>query len=128
MTASPARINFKLYTYATFSETTTLHDALGDPINLTGKVARCQIRRDHGAADALFTLTTENGGIELGGLAGTVTLRIDVPDTNLELWDDSEAWPYDLLIIDTVATPDVIDRTFQGYIFAINGVTRPATP
>lgn len=126
MTASPARINFKLYTYATFSETTTLQDGLGAPLDLTGKTARCQIRREAGDPTPLFTLTTENGGLELGGALGTVTLTINIPDTYIELDDTAEAWPYDLLIIDTAPTPDSVDRTFQGYIFATDGVTRPA--
>lgn len=52
------------------------------PINLTGYIARMQIRRSQGAP-ATVSLTTENGGITLGGAAGTVTVYMTDDQTDL---------------------------------------------
>lgn len=50
-------------------------------VDLTGCTARMQIREYLGAPDALLTLTTENGRIELGGAAGTIRLLLEAADT-----------------------------------------------
>lgn len=60
----------------TFRAHFTYQDSAGTPINLAGATARMQVRDGYGAAAALFNLTTENGGIALGGVAGTVDLYI----------------------------------------------------
>ena len=46
MTTRPATVNFRLYPYATFTETTTLLDSEQAPIDLTGRSALMHIRRD----------------------------------------------------------------------------------
>lgn len=53
----------------------------GTLVNLTGYTARFQIRRNLTDADALLTLNTENGGITLGGVAGTIVVRITATQT-----------------------------------------------
>lgn len=45
----------------------------GVPIDLTGYTARSMIRSTIDSPDALADMTTENGGITLGGTEGTVT-------------------------------------------------------
>lgn len=45
--------------------------AAGAPVNLTGCTARLQVRSDIDSI-VLLELTTENGGIQLGGATGTV--------------------------------------------------------
>lgn len=45
-------------------------------VDLTGCTARMQIRTSATAATALVTLTTEDGGITLGGAAGTIEVLI----------------------------------------------------
>lgn len=49
--------------------------------NLTGWTARMQVRRKVSDPVVLVELTTENGGIELGGVEGTVYLEIDAVTT-----------------------------------------------
>jgi len=44
------------------------------PRDLTGYVARAQFRTSATSATILLELTTENGGIELGGVEGTIDL------------------------------------------------------
>lgn len=60
----------------TFNPVLTYKDSLGALINLTGYTARMQIRLKKTSAAFLVELTTENGGITLGGAAGTITLLI----------------------------------------------------
>lgn len=71
--------NWKLKQGATFSETMTWKIDR-NPVNLAGYTAKLEVRSAMGgrtAANSLIVaLTTENGGIALGGIAGTITLRI----------------------------------------------------
>lgn len=46
------------------------------PVDLTDYTARFQVRERPGAPEVLLDLTTENGGIVLGGLAGTIDVTI----------------------------------------------------
>lgn len=50
------------------------------PIDITGYTARAKIRPSYAKA-AIVELTTENGGITLGGAAGTVTVLIEASVT-----------------------------------------------
>lgn len=129
MTAAPAAINFKLYPFATFDEITTLQDSLGAPLDLTGKTARCEIRREDPLAEPVFELTTENGGIELGGALGTVRLTISATDTGAVAADPlGEVLYYDVLLTTPDAPDAIVERIFGGFVYLLPGVTRPALP
>jgi hypothetical protein len=129
MTVTPATINFHLYQYATFSESTVLKDSDGNPIDLTGYSAFMQIRRDRDDPTALYTLTTDDGSIVLGGVNGTVAFSLPAADTTpatVALVDpDGEAWAYGLLLNNEDASPAVVDRVFEGFVFAHPSVARP---
>lgn len=125
-TVRPATINFKLYPDATFGEKTTLRDSAGVAVDLSDRTARMQIRRERDAPTALFTLTTENGGITLDDQGG-IELAIPADDTypvlNPPIDRDGEVWYHDILI----AAPDgTRDRLYQGVIIVQPGVTVPA--
>lgn len=128
VTTQPARINFRLYPDATFSETTTLRDSAGVAVDLTGKTARMQIRRDRDDAAVLFDLTTENGGITLAS-TGEITLSLPATETYPVLSPpidrDGETWWHDLLLV-TPGTPNTVERLYQGNIFVLPGITKPA--
>lgn len=47
------------------------------PVDLTGYTARMQVRPSAGSNIVLLDLTTENGGITLGGAEGTITRYVD---------------------------------------------------
>ena len=125
-TVRPATINFKLYPDATFGEKTTLRDSAGVAVDLSDRTARMQIRRERDAPYALFTLTTENGGIALGADGG-IELSIDADDTYPDLTPpidrDGEIWYHDLLI---TAPDGTRDRLYQGVIIVQPGITVPA--
>ena len=65
------------------------------PVDLTGCVARAHIRADLSNPVILLGLTTENGRIELGGVAGTIRIHLNATDTAAIDW---ESGVYDLEI------------------------------
>lgn len=66
---------------ATFSRVFTWQDSAAVPINLGGYTARMQVRETVTSASTLLSLTTENGGILLGGTAGTVSVTATATQT-----------------------------------------------
>jgi len=81
MTITPGNWNLTVYKGGTFSYTITWTDQSNTPINLTGYTAKMMVRQSLDSAAAILTLTTENGGITLGGSAGTIALSIDKTTT-----------------------------------------------
>lgn len=65
----------------TYTKSFTYRDSNGDPIDLTPYTAQMQIRCSIGSTTLVQELTTENGGITLGGALGTVALLISATDT-----------------------------------------------
>lgn len=60
---------------ATFQLNLVYKDSAGVPIDVSGYTARMQVRRTYDAPTALLNLTTENGAITLGGVAGTLVVE-----------------------------------------------------
>ena len=68
---------------ATFGQVLTLTDSSSTVVNLGGYgSAEMDLRNNPESSSPVLTLTTANGGIALGGSAGTVTLTISATDTN----------------------------------------------
>lgn len=88
------------------------------PVNLTGYTARMQMRSDYDSAVILGTLTTENGGITLGGATGTIDLFISNTDTAGYAWDSGV---YDIEFL--APNTDVI-RKIKGTVSVTPEVTR----
>jgi len=88
-------------------------------VDLTGYTARMQIRSDIDSATVLKELTTENGGIALGGIAGTIEFYISATDT--AAFDFTTA-VYDLELIAPI-TGDV-KNLFGGMVILHKEVTR----
>lgn len=88
------------------------------PVDLTGCTARMQVREKLDAPAVLVELTTENGGIALGGVSGTVTLRIEADATAAFTW---RAGVYDLEIIFADGT---VRRLMYGSVSVSLEVTR----
>ena len=81
--------HFIIEQVATFGQTLTLKDASSTLVNLTGySSAEMDLRDNPESSTTIFTLTTGNSRIALGGTAGTVTLTISATDTaNLAVGD-----------------------------------------
>lgn len=90
------------------------------PVDLTGCTARMQVRAKIGATEVLLTLTTENGGVTLGGTAGTIDLLIEAEDTAAITWTSGV---YDLEIIFTNGD---VRRLLYGEVVVSREVTRAA--
>jgi len=84
--------------------------------DLTGYTARMQIRESGNDGAQIIELTTENGGITLGGEEGTVLLYISVSDIDAF---ESESYVYDL----ELTSGDDVYRELQGDFSVDNGVT-----
>lgn len=104
---------------ATFRLLATWKDGNNAPIDLTSYTARMQVRRTYNSPDPpLLTFTTENGGITLGGTAGTVSVLGLATIT-----DDIPAKPgvYDL---ELVANDGTVTRLLQGFVTISPEVTK----
>lgn len=68
------RYNLAIQQGATLSVALTWKDSNDAPVNLTGYTARLQVRETYDSGNAVLSLNTSNGGIALGGTAGTINL------------------------------------------------------
>lgn len=83
---TPAKIKLAIYQGATFRKRLTWKDSSSTPIDLTGCTARMQVRVKLKDETPVLSLTTENGGITLGGVDGTVDLYVSDEDTTDFTW------------------------------------------
>ncbi len=90
------------------------------PVDLTGYTARMDIREDIDDITPRITLNTENGGLTLGGVTGTIDLYISSSATTLFDW---ESGVYDIEMIAPGAGGDV-RRLIGGAVVVSPEVTR----
>jgi len=117
--ADPFKHNIKIIQGATLSDVTTWK--AGTPavaVDLTGCTARMQARAKITDTATLLSLTTENGGIALGGAAGTVAINMAAVATAALTWKSAV---YDLEIVFADAT---VRRLLAGSISVSPEVTR----
>lgn len=107
--------NFVIEQNATFKRTMTYKDASKKPVNLTGYDAHMQIR--DGSNVVVADLTVQNGGIILGGAAGTIQLIITEEETTTMNFAPAL---YDLKII---APDGTSTRLLQGSVTLSLGQT-----
>lgn len=88
------------------------------PTDLTGCTARMQVRSSIDDPVVLLSLTTENGGIALGGTAGTITLGLTAVQTTAINWMTGV---YDLEIIFSTG---LVRRLLAGNVTVSKEVTR----
>jgi predicted MFS family arabinose efflux permease len=88
------------------------------PVNLTNWIARLQARVDVEDTEVVLNLTTENGGITLGGALGTITLNQTAIQTALL---QTGSFVYDLELISSVSS---VTRLLQGELTISAEVTR----
>lgn len=103
---------------ATYNPVLTWLDSTNTAVDLTGATARMQIRRNTKSTTVLEEITTENGGITLGGVAGTISLLISDTATAAYTW---KTGVYDLEII---SSGGVVTRLMRGTVEVIPEVTR----
>jgi hypothetical protein len=103
---------------ATFKLSLVWKTSLGGPIDLTGYTARMQARAAVTAAAALIDLTTANNGITLGGVTGTIDIKISAAITA------SLNVPRGVYDLEVVSPAGDVTRIIQGAFTVSKEVTR----
>ena len=116
--STPAKQDITVYQGQTFVQPLVWKDNAQTPINLTGFTARLQIRRNVRSPDVLHSMTTENGGITLGDLFGTIELTIPAATSSLFAFRSAV---YDLELI---APGGAVTRLMEGEVTVSPEVTR----
>lgn len=111
-----ANYDFEIEQGATEVRTFTWKTSDGTPLNLTGYTARMQIRPSVSSSEITLELTTENGGIALGGALGTVVVTMSATQTSAM----SRPGVYDLELVNG----PVVTRFIQGGVTVSREVTR----
>ena len=88
------------------------------PVDLTSYTARMHIRESITDTTVLSSLTTENGGITLGGVSGSIALSIPAVDTAAFTFDCAV---YDLEVIDPAG---IVTLVMYGAVELLKEVTR----
>lgn len=114
---TPYKQNLTIYQGSTFRHTFAL-TADDLPLDLTNWTARMQVRESVDDATVILELTTENGGITLGGALGTLELYVS-PDDTADLAITKGV--YDIELIDT---NDDVGRVIEGKVTVKKEVTR----
>lgn len=115
--SGPGVYDFTIRQGGTFSRRLTWKDDAGAPINLTGFTARMQIRTPENGS-ILLSLTTENGGIVLGGVAGTITLAITAAATA------ALDWVYGRYDLELISAGGEVTPLLEGRVILDREVTR----
>jgi hypothetical protein len=117
-----SKLKLEINQGATFRRRLTwLTGSPATPVDLTGWTARMQIRSTVESAAVLHELTTENGGITLGGIAGTIDLYISATATAAFAWPSAAV--YDLELVAPGVGGDVY-RLVGGSVTLSREVTR----
>jgi len=88
------------------------------PVNITNWTARLAARVDVEDSEVILSLTTSNGGITLGGAAGTISLNQTATQTAVL---PAGTYVYDLELISAVGA---VTRLVQGELNISPEVTR----
>jgi hypothetical protein len=126
----PSQYNLQNVTIATRSSTqfTITNPSTGTyisggvayaPVNLTGYTSALQLRSLPNDATAALTLTTENGGIAITALTGTIAVSATAAQTRAI---DEGYYYYDLEITQT--STGIVTRVAQGQILVSAEITR----
>ncbi len=113
------KVNLVLNQGSTFKHRFKWTDSRKKAIDITGYTARMQIRSSVSDATVLASLTTENGGIVLGGALGTIDLYISHTATTAYTWTKAV---YDIELINSGALE--VTRIVEGTVKNTLEVTR----
>ena len=103
---------------ATFKKVLYWKDSSKNAVDLTGYIARMQIRSSIKASSFLIELTTENGGITITPLEGKIELYIS--DTNTSALQGNVG-VYDMEVIDG---SDTVTKFIRGVVSMTEEVTK----
>ena len=104
----PGKYNMICPQGATFAKQLT-YTIDSQPVDLTTYTARMQVREKYISKTAIVSLTTENGGITLGGEEGTIDIYISDEVTQLFIAKD---YVYDLELVSATNVYRLIEGKF----------------
>jgi hypothetical protein len=113
---TPGKYNFICPQGATFSKQLTW-DIDGEPVDLTGFTAKMQVREKYTSTTKILDLTTQNGGILLGGDEGTIQIEVSATTTSTII---PKNYLYDLELISS----STVTRLIEGKFMVTPEVTR----
>ena len=93
-------------------------DGAGVVMNLTGYTARMQVRQSIASSVILLNLTTENGGIVIDALTGTIKL------TQTALQTAAYTWRRGVYDLELMSPSGFVTRLMQGAVETSPEVTR----
>lgn len=113
---TPGKYNFICPQGSTFSKQLTwqIDD---EPVDLTSYTARMQVREKYNSPTKILDLTTENGGIVLGGDEGTILINVDATETENIV---AKCYVYDLELVSS----STVTRLIEGQFMVTPEVTR----
>lgn len=114
-----AQYDFYVEQGATYQLDITWKQPDGTPVNLTDYTARMQFRKSKTSTDILFSGTTSNGIITLGGAAGTISITIPASTT------DDFAFRSAVYDLELESAGGVVYRLVEGCVQVSKEVTRP---
>lgn len=109
----------------------TWKDADGNAMNLTGYLARMQVRESFSSKVKVFDLTTENGRITLDAAEGIVTMHMDAAVTAGAVinpaktaWIDGKQAQQLVFDLEMIAPGGTVTRLIQGAALFVPEVTK----
>ena len=108
--------NWEVDHNTTFSFTIDYQDPSGNPIDISGSIAKLQVRDPKGEKLA-FSLTSPSGGITIDGPAGQITVKMTPTQTSKLFYPKSV---YDLMLTDSQLNKT---KLVGGYITLNRSVT-----
>ena len=109
MPALAGKYNMTIDQGATLALRMTYKDSAGDLISLTGYTARMQVRQTVPSTSTILDLTTENGGLTLGGAAGTIDVAITATASEAVA---AGQYVYDLELVNGTTVERLVMGTF----------------
>lgn len=103
---------------ATLGKVFTIKNSDGTLFNLAGYAAVFEAKTTYSDESPIISLTTENGGIVLGGADGTVTLVMSADDT--AALDFNQA----IYNLDLISPDNTVWRILRGTLCLIPGVIK----
>lgn len=113
---TPGKYNIICPQGSTYSQQLT-YSINEQAVNLTGYTAKMQVREKHASKTTDLSLTTENGGISLGGSAGTIDLNVSASQTAQLI---AKEYVYDIELVSN----ENVYRIIEGKFIVTPEVTR----
>lgn len=118
----PVFVALSMFQGQTYSDTLTLTDDIGVPLDLTGQNARMQVRDDAGAL--ILELSTLNGKILSLGATGVIKFNVSAAEmAAITTPYDYAQWRYDLELFYDVVGEEIVTRPVKGVVIFWTEVT-----